>query len=95
MPTFLPTLRASKHLDETPAERVCWLWLLALSPPKPAVGAAAAGELVAEATVQLQALLHDESAQGAQGVLALVQLLHAVRSNPNPNTNPNPSPSPT
>ena len=47
----------------------------------------------------LQALLHDESAQGAQGVLGLVQLLHAarhtLRSNPNPNPNPKPNPNPS
>ena len=35
VPSFLPTLRGSLHLEETPAERVCWLWLLALAPPKP------------------------------------------------------------
>ena len=79
MPTFLPTLRASKHLDETPAERVCWLWLLALSPPKPAAGAAAAGELVAEATVQLQALLHDDL---------------PPNPDPDPDPNPSPDPDP-
>ena len=95
MPAFLPTLRGSLHLEETPAERVCWLWLLALAPPKPgaagsaaAAGTAAAGELTAEATVQLQALLHDERAEGLQGVLSLTQLLqearHTLRISPGP-----------
>ena len=65
------------HLDETPAERVCWLWLLALSPPKPAVGATAAAELLSEATVQLQALRHD----------AL-----PPNPDPSPNRNPDPDP---
>ena len=94
VPAFPAAVRASAHLEARPAQRACWWLLLQLPSTAAATGTGAktapvtpattrssappSAELVVEALVAVQALLHAQGTQALAHALELLARLHSA-----------------